>query len=526
MALCWNGDVAGDLAGDRFATAPIRFARAGTTSIAYQMFGTGPSTIVAVPPMAQNVEHCWGWPGIRSMLERFGSFCRYVHFDKRGTGASNRDVSLAEIDQRVDDLRAVMDDADIGRAFLLGTSEGGPMTLLYAATYPDRVAGIVLEGSGARLTDGEPPHDDQFLADVVRFADQWGTPETITPELFAPSLVDDPEFRQWHGSYERQSASRDAILTLLRMNGQMDAREVLPQITVPVLLLHRVDDIITPIRFARETAAALPDARLVELPGADHFTYAADVNTITDEIERFVTGSVSTTLPPARRRPSVAVTTLGRFAVFVDGNEVAPAAWGSRRARQLLKRLVVAEGWPVSRDELCDLLWPDEPDHDRLRPRLSVQLSTVRRILQGGVVADRSTIRLDVDHVHSDLVAFNRLIEDRAIVDAYTGELLPDDVYEDWADPPRTSARVRFLTAAHRLLDQALRTGEHLVAVELAVRIIDIDPYDEAAHRAAVVGLHSHGSRGAAQAAYASYASRIADLGVQPEPFDALIARR
>ena len=512
--------------GNGFAAAPIRFAQAGTTSIAYQMFGAGPPTVVAVPPMAQNVEHCWGWPGIRSMLERFGSFCRYVHFDKRGTGASDRSVSLPEVDQRVDDLRAVMDDADIDRAFLFGTSEGGPMTLLYAATYPDRVAGVVLEGSGARLIDRDtpPPPDDERTASVLRFADLWGTPDTLTPELFAPSLVDDPAFRAWHAGYERQSASRESILTLMRMNGLMDAREVLPRISVPVLLVHRVDDPVVSIRFARETAAALPDARLVELPGADHFTYAADVDTIMGEIEHFVTGTVSTAPTAARRRPQVAVTTLGRFAVFVDGAEVAPAAWGSRRARQLLKRLVVAEGGPVSRDELCDLLWPDEPDHDRLRPRLSVQLSTVRRILDGGVIADRSAIRLDVDHVRSDLVAFKQLTDDRAIVDAYAGELLPDDVYDDWADPPRTAARVRFLAAAHRQLDRAVLAGEHLVVVELATRILDVDPYDDAAHRATVAGLYANGSRGAAQAAYASYANRMAQLGVEPDSFAQLTA--
>jgi len=520
--------VAGDLDGGGFAAAPIRFARAGTTSIAYQMFGDGPPTVVAVPPMAQNVEHCWGWPGIRSMLERFGSFCRYVHFDKRGTGASDRSVSLPEVDQRVDDLRAVMDDADIDRAFLFGTSEGGPMTLLYAATYPDRVAGVMLEGSGARLIDRDapPPPDDERTARVLRFADLWGTPETVTPELFAPSLVDDPDFRGWHAGYERQSASRDAILTLMRMNGLMDAREVLRRISVPVLMLHRVNDPVVPIRFARETAAALPDARLVELPGADHFTYAADVDTIMDEIERFVTGSVSTTPPNVRRRPHVTITTLGRFAVFVDGDEVAPAAWGSRRARQLLKRLVVAEGGPVSRDELCDLLWPDEPDHDRLRPRLSVQLSTVRRILDGGVITDRSTIRLDVDHVHTDLVTFKGLTDDRTIVDAYTGQLLPDDVYEHWAEPPRAAARVRFLAAAHRLLDEAVKASEHLVAVEVATSIIAVDPYDDAAHRAIVSGLHANGSRGAAQAAYANYVSRMADLDIQPESFERLIPQR
>lgn len=521
--------------GSDFAREPIRYAQAGSTNIAYQAFGTGPPTVVAIPPMAQNVELGWGWPGVRTMLERFGSFCRYVHFDKRGTGASDRSVSVAEIDQRVDDLRAVMDHAEIDRAFLFGTSEGGPMTLLYAATYPDRVDGIVLEGSGARLidrygtsddsADPMPQHDRQEA--VLEFVERWGTPETTTPELFAPSLVNDPEFRRWHASYERQSASRDTILTLMLMNGMMDARAVLPKITVPVLLTHRVGDPIVPIRFARETASALPNARLVEFPGADHFTYAASLHEVMDEIERFVTGTVSTSprTPTApRQRPHVEVTTLGRFAVTVNGQEVPESEWGSRRARKLLKRLLVAEGWPVTRDELCDLLWPDEPDHDRLRPRLSVQLSTVRRILDGGVLADRSTIRLDVDHVQCDLVRFNRLTDHEAIVDAYGGDLLPDDRYDDWAEPPRAAARNRFLAAAHQLIDHRLASDDFHAAIEIGTRVLAVDPHDHDGHRAVIVGLHASGSHGAARDAHAAYTARMAELGVDAEPIDAFLA--
>ncbi|MDW3212911.1 MAG: alpha/beta fold hydrolase [Ilumatobacteraceae bacterium] len=430
---------------------------------------------------------------------------------------------LPEVDQRVDDLRAVMDAVDVERAFLFGTSEGGPMTLLYAATYPDRVAGIILDGSGARLIDREQAEpDDGRQEGLLRFADAWGTPETLTPELFAPSLVDDPEFRAWHAGYERQSASRDAIVTLMRMNGLMDARDVLPRITVPVLLLHRTDDPITPVRFAHETAAALPDARVVEFPGADHFMYAADIDAIMDTIEHFVTGTVSTA-PVRRSRPQVEIFVLGRFAVTVDGDEVDPSAWGSRRARQLLKRLVVAEGWPVTRDELCDLLWPDEPDHDRLRPRLSVQLSTVRRILDGGVVADRSTIRLDVDHVRCDLVAFNRLDDPLAIYEAYPGDLLPDDEYEDWAAPPRAAARNRFLIAARQLIDQALERGEPLEAAAVGSRILTLDPYDDPAHCAVIAGLHTGGSHGAAREAYVTYQARMTELGVEADDFDAIL---
>src|SRR5690606_14665122 len=138
--------------------------------------------------------------------------------------------------------------------------------------------------------------------------------------------------------------------------------------------------------------------------------------------------------------------------------------------------------------------------------------------------ADRSAIRLDVGHVQSDLVAFKQLTDDRAIVDAYAGELLPADVYADWAETPRAAAPARFSAAAHRPVDPAVTAGEDLVAVELATRIIDVDPYDDAAHRATVAGLYANGSRGAAQAAYASYANRMAQLGVEPDSFDQLTA--
>jgi pimeloyl-ACP methyl ester carboxylesterase/DNA-binding SARP family transcriptional activator len=505
----------------------VRYADAAGAQIAYQAFGEGPVTIVAIPPMAQNIELAWEWPTLRRMFERFASFSRYVHFDKRGTGASDRSIPVPEIDQRVDDLRAVMDAAEVDHAFLYGVSEGGPMTLLFAATYPERVDGVILSSTGARLIDLDAPSDgdgdrERVTEMMLRFADLRGTPESIAADIFAPSLAGDPAFRRWHQKYERQSASRESLLTLLQMNAQLDVREILPDVRAPVLLLHKTDDFVVPVRFAREAAAALPDARLVELPGIDHFSYAGDVDRELDEIERFVTGAV---VEPTRRvhQPAVELAMLGRFAVTVDGNEVPASEWGSRRARQLLKRLAIARGWPVSRDELIEMLWPDSDEPDRLLARLSVQLSAVRRVLQGGVVADRSSIRLDIGHVAVDLVRFDRLDDDRAIVAAYAGELLPDDRFEEWTEGARAETRARFLAAAHRLLDSALVDETDGEVAVLAAQILSVEPFDERAHHCLVVAHHRRGSLDAANAAYETYRTRMDELEVDAQPFARLV---
>lgn len=494
----------------------VHFARAHDANIAYQVFGSGPP-LVAIPPAAQNIELAWEWPAIREMLERFASFSRYLHFDKRGTGASDRTMPIPELDQRVDDLRAVMDDAGIDRAHLLGTSEGGPMTLMFAATYPERVAGLILEGSGARLGDIDTPMDPEHRERMLRWVEGWGRPGSTTVDLFAPSLADDAAYRSWHERYERHSASQDGLRQILHLNALMDAREVLASIEAPALVIHRTDDTVVPVAFAREVAAGLRNAQLVELPGRDHYTYAADMEAVLAEIERFVTGG---TVPRASRRAGrVEIEVLGHFRVLVDGTEIPPAEWGSRRARQLLKRLVVARGWPVTRDELTDMLWPGEHDERILRPRLSVQLSAVRRVLGGGVIADRSSIRLDLDHVDVDLVRFHSAQPDEVIVETYTGELLPDDRFEDWTVGARAEALVHFVAAADRCLAAAADDDE---AARLAVAVLDADPYHDAAHRT-LIRVHDAARRlGPAAEARRVYADRLAELGVDPSGIDEL----
>ena len=501
---------------------PIRFAQARGARIAYQDFGQGPPTVVSVPPLAQNIEVAWEWPEIRWMLERFGSMSRWVPFDKRGTGASDRRSRVNGIDERVDDLRAVMDDAGIERAFLYGASEGGPMALLFAVTYPERVEGLILHGSGARTMDTELEGEElEQRRDRNRWATSvWGTDESPWIDHFAPSMAGDERFREWHRRYERLAADSESLYELTDISMGVDVRDVLDDVDVPTLVMHRVDDPIIPIEWGREVAERVRGAEMIELPGADHFPYAGDMGWM-DDLERWLTGSVSERSVQLKAQRAPRITTLGGFGVEIDGRPVPTSTWGSRRARQLCKRLVAARGWPVMRDELFELLWPDETDLRRLGARLSVQLSAVRRVLGGGVIADRQTVALDLDHVSTDLEDLFRAPDDEAVVAAYPAEFLPEDVYEDWSTSVRDEARARFMAAARRLGTAAAARGDHERAVQLARRMIDADRYDEAAHRLLVEAHVVAGELGEAARAHETWVAALAELEIEVEPFDA-----
>ena len=309
----------------RFACTP------GGSSIVYQVIGDGDVTIASVPPMAQNIEMAWEWPAIRRMFLGFGSFCRFVAFDKRGTGMSNRSLDIPRLDERVDELSAVLDDAEVECCYVMGTSEGGPMALMFAATYPNRVLGVILDSSAAWLAPEQADGDGD--SPWPRFATTWGTAESIAVELFAPSLARDVEFLRWHQRYERNAASRDAIGALLNLAVEMDARDVLHRVECPVLMLHRVGDRVVPMDRARQTAELLRshgvDVEMVEHPGEDHLLYAADLPAALAVIERFTVGT-------ERARPApwatdrAEVVTLGRFEVVASGVTVPTSVWGSR----------------------------------------------------------------------------------------------------------------------------------------------------------------------------------------------------
>jgi pimeloyl-ACP methyl ester carboxylesterase/DNA-binding SARP family transcriptional activator len=501
--------------------SPIRFAPARGARLAYQVVGDGPRTIMSIPPLAQNIEMAAERLEIRRMLKRFGAFSRFIHFDKRGTGCSDRRSRVNGIDERVDDLRAVMDDAGVNQAHLYANSEGGPMAILFAVTFPERVLSLTLHGSGPSLVYPNMSAADReaWLERRDRMLRVWGTNDSPIAEAYAPSLAGDPSFVEWHRRYERNSATVDSLRDLLDLTLDMDVREVLGRVAVPTLVIHRTDDPIIPVTFGRELAEAIPGARLFEQPGADHFSYAGDVDGWMDEMERFIAGSVtSPSVEPISSR--VRVVTLGRFAVVRDGVDVETSEWGSRLARQLCKRLVVARGWPVTRDELMDLLWPGEDDRTRLSARLSVQLSAVRRVLGGGVVASRESVSLDLAEVSTDLEALFEAGDDSSILAAFAGLFLPEDVYEDWTGPMRDAVRSRFVGAARREMQRLTQERAHARVAEIARRVIEVDRYDVDGHSALVASLVAGGDIGQARTAHDAWRAAMADLDMDVTPFE------
>ena len=270
-----------------------RYAKSGGVNIAYQLVGNGPLDLVLVPGWVSNIDLVWEEPTVARLLGRLASFSRLVLFDKRGTGLSDRVSDLPTLETRMDDVRAVMDAVGWQRAALFAYSEGGPMCLLFAATYPDRVTALVLGGSFPRRTRtadypcGESTQE--YMAGLDRLESEWGGDYGI--ERRSPSLATDSRYRQWWGRYLRASASPAAAATLARMNMEIDVRHVLPAVRVPVLLLHSVHDQSIDVAASRYMAERIPEAKLIELNGLDHVPWGDDRDAIVDEIEEFLTGS-------------------------------------------------------------------------------------------------------------------------------------------------------------------------------------------------------------------------------------------
>ena len=263
-------------------------------SIAYQVVGDGPLDLIFVSGWVSHLDAFWGEPSYARFLRRLASFSRLILFDKRGTGLSDR-VPVAELptlEERIDDVRAVLDAVGVERAALLGHSEGGPMCLLYAATFPERTAALVLIGTYARrlVADDYPfgATPEQYEAFLDEIESGWGGPVGLA--VRAPSMEHDDRFRAWWSEYLRSSASPGAALALTRMNGEIDVRAVLGTIGVPTLVVHRSGDRSLPVEGARYLAERIRGARLVELPGVDHLPFVGDQNAILDEIEEFLTG--------------------------------------------------------------------------------------------------------------------------------------------------------------------------------------------------------------------------------------------
>jgi pimeloyl-ACP methyl ester carboxylesterase len=270
-----------------------RYARSGDVNIAYQVVGDGPRDLVVVPGWASNIEVFWEEPTVERFFGRLASFARLILFDKRGTGLSDRVADLPNLETRMDDVRAVLDAVGSTRAALFGYSEGGAMCALFAATYPERTSALILVGSFARRTwapdhpmGPRPEEYGRFIEDVVS---GWGG--TLGVEYRAPSMANEPHFRDWWGRFLRMSASPGAMKALLRMNGEIDIRGILPAIRVPTLIVHNAGDRVISADCSRYMAERIPGAKYVELPGDDHIPHAGNAEAILDEIEEFMTGT-------------------------------------------------------------------------------------------------------------------------------------------------------------------------------------------------------------------------------------------
>src|SRR5439155_9981590 len=274
------------------ATPDTRYARSGDVSIAYQVFGEGPVDLVYVPGWVSHVELAWELPDLVLGFERLASFSRLILFDKRGTGMSDPVPAseLPTLEQRMDDVRGVMDAVGSQRAAIFGASEGGNMSMLFAATYPERTIALCTFGSTARRlrTPDYPwaPSWEERLKAFDHVEQLWMT--GIDWEDTAPSL--DPAGLAELSRYYRRCASPGAALALLKMNTQIDVRDVLPTISVPTVVMHRTDDHDANVEEGKYIAAHIPGARFVEFPGADHSWWTEGGEAILDEIEELLTG--------------------------------------------------------------------------------------------------------------------------------------------------------------------------------------------------------------------------------------------
>jgi class 3 adenylate cyclase len=308
-----------------------RYAKCGDVHIAWQVAGTGPFDLVVIPGWVSHLDYAWEEPFVAGFLRRLASFSRLILLDRRGTGLSDRVPRVPTLEERMDDVRAVLDAAGSERPAFFGISEGGPMSLVFAASHPERTRALVLFGTYASLIrrEGFPQGIDRSLVDafIEHVTGAWGEGRSV--DVFAPGLAADAAFRARWAKFERMAVSPGSARILLQTAIETDVRAILGSVQAPALVLHRAGDVAVPASCGRHLAGRLPSARYVELPGADHFPWVGDTEAVLGEVEEFLTGARS-----AGATERVLATVL--FADLVDSTALA-ARLGDRGWGELLR---------------------------------------------------------------------------------------------------------------------------------------------------------------------------------------------
>jgi len=311
------------------ALPTTRYARSGEVSIAYQTMGGGSIHLILVPGIISHVEFLHEFPGYTDYLRRLAAFARVVPFDKRGQGLSDRVLGVPSLEQRMDDVAAIMEAIKSKHAALLGFSEGASMSALFAATYPERTSHLIIWGGFARFTN-TADYELMFSEEaILKTAKYWGTGAFI--KGVAPSRAKDPAAVAQFAKFERLSASPGAYKAILQQNALIDVRPILSNVRVPTLVLHSRMDALVPVENGRYLASQIPGAKYIEYPEGEHgFSLFGDVQQICADIEEFVTGHRSTVSPDLER---VLATML--FTDIVDSTRRA-CEMGDRSWRRLL----------------------------------------------------------------------------------------------------------------------------------------------------------------------------------------------
>jgi class 3 adenylate cyclase len=269
-----------------FTLPETRYAQNGDVSIAYQVMGNGPIDLIFVPGYVSHIEFAHELPGMTAFIRRLASFARVVTFDKRGQGLSDRISGAPSLEVRMDDVRAIMDAVGSQRAVLAGFSEGGCMSVLFAATYPERVSHLILMGCFSRSSDRFS--DEAWKVRLEQIIKNWGSGELI--KTIAPGETGKPETVALYAKFERLASSPGALRTLLQLNRQIDVTAILPTLQVPTLVLHSQADFQVPVELGRKLAAAIPGVKYIEYPTNSHAFWVGDNETMLGDIEEFVTG--------------------------------------------------------------------------------------------------------------------------------------------------------------------------------------------------------------------------------------------